>query len=140
MRKRSKSYRPKPISIPVTGLRNDFGLVLHSALSAAALGHFGKGQYDRIGQALNCIWGALELRPPKDASIKPVIEGAMRAMNDAGRRGDAHGVWVLRELEQAAVLAGIRKAEEHLPRMDVMALYDSMQRLKAMAREERLAA
>lgn len=139
MRKRSH-YRPKPISIPVTGLCDEFGLVLHSALNAAMQGHFSKVQYDRIGQALNCIYGALELRPPRDASVKLVIEGAMRAMNDAGRRGDASGVWALRDLEQAALLAGIRKAEEQLPLMNVMDLYDSMQRLKALKREERLAA
>lgn len=138
--KRNKAYRPRHISIPVTGLRDDFGLVLHSAISAASLGYFSKEQYDRIGQALNCIWGALELRPPKDAAIKAVIEGAMRAMNSAGRRGDATGIWVLREAEQATVLAGIRKAEEYLPRMDVLTLYQSMQKLKAMALEERIAA
>lgn len=130
--RRNKAYRPKHIRIPVTGLTNEFGLVLHTALNAAALGYFSKHQYDRIGQAINCIYGALVLRPPKDEAVTIVIEGAMRAMNEAGRRGDASGIWVLRELEQAAVLAGIRKAEEHLPKMDVMTLYESMQRLKTI--------
>lgn len=131
MRKRS-SYRPKPIRIPVTGLRNEFGLVLHTALAAATLGYFSKQQYDRIGQAINCIYGALVLRPPKDAAVTLVIEGAMRTMNEAGRRGDASGIWALRDTEQAALLAGIHKIEEHLPKMDVMTLYESMQRLKAI--------
>lgn len=139
-KKRSKAYHPKPISIPVTGLQNDFAMVLHSALAAARLGHFSKQQYDRIGQSLNCIWGALELVPPKDPAVKLIIEGAMRAMNEAGKRGDASGIWVLRELEQAALLAGIRKAEEQLPKMNVMTLYLSMQNLKKMAIEERIAA
>lgn len=139
-KKRNKPYRPKPISIPVTGLQHDFGLVLHSALAAARLGYFSKWQYDRIGQALNCIWGALELVPPKDPAVKLIIEGAMRAMNEAGRRGDASGIWVLRELEQAALLAGIHKAEEQLPKMNVMTLYLSMQNLKKMVIEERIEA
>ena len=130
--RRNKTYRPKPIRIPVTGLVNDFGLVLHSALNAASLGYFSKHQYDRIGQAINCIYGALVLKPPKDAAVLTVIEGAMRAMNEAGRRGDASGIWALRGTEQAALLAGIHKAEEHLPKMDVMTLYESMQRLKAI--------
>ena len=130
--RRNKAYHPKPIRIPVTGLTNDFGLVLHTALNSASLGYFSKHQYDRIGQAINCIYGALVLRPPKDAAVLTVIEGAMRAMNDAGRRGDASGVWALRGTEQAALLAGIHKAEEQLPKMDVMTLYESMQRLKAM--------
>lgn len=133
-----KHYKPKHIHLPVmSGLRDEFSLVLHSALTAAELGHFSKDQYDRIGQAINTIWGALELRPPKDsAAAKLVIEGAMRAMNEAGRRGDASGIWVLRELEQVAVLAGIHKAEEMLPRMDVYTLNDAIQRLKVMQIEE----
>ena len=130
--RRNKTYRPKPIRIPVTGLVNDFGLVLHSALNAASLGYFSKHQYDRIGQAINCIYGALVLRPPKDEAVTIVIEGAMRAMNEAGKRGAASGIWALRDTEQAALLAGIHKAEEHLPKMDVMTLYESMQRLKAI--------
>ncbi len=130
--RRNKAYRAKHVHIPVTGLRDDFGLVLHTAYNAATLGYFSKEQYDRIGQAINCIYGALVLRPPKDAAVLTVIEGAMRAMNDCGRRGDASGLWELRCLEQAALLSGIKKAEEHLPKMDVLTLYDSMQRLKAM--------
>jgi len=130
--RRNKVYRRKHVNIPVTGLLDDFGLVLHAAYNAATLGYFSKEQYDRIGQAINCIYGAMVLRPPKDAAVLTVIEGAMRAMNDAGRRGDASDLWELRGLEQATLLAGIKKAEEHLPKMDVLTLYDSMQRLKAM--------
>lgn len=130
--KRCKTYRPKPVRIPVTSLREEFGLVLHMALETSALGYFSKAQYDRIGQAINCVWGALYLRPPKDSSVMPVIEGAMRAMNQAGRRGDVTGLWVLLEFEQAAVLAGIHKIEDQLPKMDVMVLYESMQKMKAL--------
>lgn len=133
--RRNKPHRPKHVHIPVTGLRNDFGMDLHTALNAAERGHFSKKQYDRIGQALNCIYGALVLRPPKDAAVITVIEGAIRAMNDCGRRGDASDRWELRDLEQAAVIAGIRVAEAHLPYMDVLTLHDSMQRLKAMGNE-----
>ena len=131
--KRNKAYRPKHINIPVTGLLNDFGLVLHSALSAASLGYFSKEQYDRIGGAMNCIYGALDLKPPKDPAVLTVIEGAMRAMNEAGRRGDATGVWMLRGTEQATLLSGIRKAEEALPMLDVVTLYKSMQLIKQMS-------
>ena len=130
--RRNKPYRPKHVRIPITGLRDDFGLVLHTALNAAALGYFSKQQYDRVGQAINCIYGALVLRPPKDAAVLVVVEGAMRAMNDAGTRAQSSGVWALRGTEQDTLMAGIKKIEEHLPKMDVMTLYDSMQRLKAM--------
>ena len=128
--RRNKPHRPKHVHIPITGLRDDFGLVLHTALRAATLGYFSKEQYDRIGQALNTLWGALELRPPKDPSVKTGLEGAMRAMNDAGRRGDASDIWDLRELERDAILAGIKKAEAYLPYMDVLTLHKSMQLFK----------
>jgi hypothetical protein len=129
-------YRPGRVSIPVTGLRHEFGLVLHMAIDTARIGHFNHTQYERIGQAINVVWGALFIRPPKDRSAVVVIEGAMRAMNEAGRRGSASGVWTLRDLEQASVLAGIYKIEELLPTMDVMTLYESMQKLKAMERND----
>lgn len=134
--RRIKRYRPKHVRIPVTSLREEFSLVLHMALEMARMGCFSKLQYDRIGQAMNCLWGALFLRPPKDPSVTLVIEGAMRAMNDAGRRGDATGIWALRDLEQAALLAGIHKAEEQLPKMDVMVLYQSMQKMKQLQQME----
>jgi hypothetical protein len=136
--RRHKHYVPKHIHLPVMkGLRDEFALVLHSALTAAELGHFSKEQYDRIGQALNTIWGALELRPLKDsAAAKLVIEGAMRAMNEAGKRGDATDVWMLRDTEQAAVLAGIQKAEEVLPRLDVFTLNKAIQQFKLIQLEE----
>lgn len=136
---RCKRYTPKPIHIPVLrGLRDEFGFVLHGSLAAAEAGLFSKDHYDRIGGLLNTIWGALELRPPKDHAIKTVIEGANRAMNQAGDRGTATGMWELRPLEQAALIAGIQKAEEYLPKMDVLTLHDSLNRFKAMQIEEEI--
>ncbi|MDO9052913.1 MAG: hypothetical protein Q7U37_03140 [Gallionella sp.] len=136
--KRTKAYKPKHVRIPVTSLRHEFGLVLRMALETARLGYFSHDQYDRIGRTINCIWGALYLKPPKDTSVILVIEGAMRAMNEAGIRGNVTGLWVLRELEQAAVLAGIAKIEAQLPLMDVSMLYQSMQKLNAMEMAERI--
>lgn len=135
--KRDKAYRPKAVRIPVTSLRDEFGIVLHSIIAGARMGYFDKSQFDKIGQAINCVWGAMYLQPPKDSSVMPVVEGAMRAMNDVSRRGDATGEWSLRELEQAAVLAGIHKIEAQLPYMDVMMLYRAMQEMKALSYAER---
>lgn len=136
--KRNKPYVQKHVRLPVMGaLRNEFSMTLHSALMMAEAGLFNKHQFDRIGQALNCIWGALELRPPKNtATAKLVIEGAMRAMNDAGKRGDATNIWVLRNTEQAAVLAGIHKAEEVLPRLDVLTLNEAIQQFDLIRIED----
>ncbi|HLP97507.1 MAG TPA: hypothetical protein VK149_03580 [Sideroxyarcus sp.] len=137
--RKAKRYVPRHIHIPVMrGLRDEFGFVLHASLAAAEAGHFSKDHYDRIGGMLNTIWGALELRPPKDAAIKTVIEGAMRVMNQAGARGTETGTWELRPLEQAAIIAGISKAEEYLPKMDVLTLHEALNRFKAMQIEEEL--
>ena len=87
--KRDKAYRPKNVRIPVTSLRDEFGIVLHSIIAGARMGYFDKSQFDKIGQAINCVWGAMYLKPPKDKSVIPGVEGAMRAMNDVSRRGDA---------------------------------------------------
>lgn len=136
--KRTKRYTPKHVRLPVMGaLRNEFAVTLHSALMAAERGMFNQYQFDRIGQTINCVWGALELRPPKDsAAAKLVIEGAMRAVNEAGRRGDATGIWVLRNTEQAALLAGIHKAEEILPRLDVLTLNEAIQQFDLIRIED----
>jgi hypothetical protein len=135
--KRNKAYHPKDVRIPVTSLRDEFGIVLHSSIAAARAGYFDKTQFDRIGQAINCVWGAMYRKQPKDSSVMPVVEGAMRAMNDVSRRGDATGEWSLRDFEQAAVLAGIHKIEAQLPYMDVMMLYRAMQDMKELSRAER---
>lgn len=94
--RRAKAYRPKHVRIPATSLRHKFALVLHMALEMARTGNFSKLQYDRIGDSINTIWGALFLKPPKDPAVMAAIEGAMRAMKDAGRRGDSTGIWELR--------------------------------------------
>lgn len=60
----------------------------------------------------------------------------MRAMNEAGRRGDATDIWVLRDLEQVAVLAGIAKAEEILTRLDVFTLNNAIQQFNLMKVED----
>lgn len=131
--KRNKRYHPKHVRIPVTSLRDDFGLVLRSAHNAASLGYFNKDQYDRTGGAMNCVYGALDLKPPKDPAVLTVIEGAMRVMNNVGWRGDLSDVWMMRPIERATLLAGIQKVEEVLPTMDVMTLYQSMQVIKKMS-------
>jgi len=137
--KRNKRYVRKHINIPVLqGLRDEFGYVLHSSMVAAENGHFSKDHYDRIGGLLNTLWGAMELRPLKDTSAKLVMEGAMRAMNQAGDRGTETDTWELRPLEQVAILAGIQKAEEYLPKMDVLTLHESLSRFKSMQIEEEI--
>lgn len=122
----------RPLKIPVTpGLLDQFAQELHFTLMAAGLGSFSKTSFDKIGGCLNCIYGALVLRPPKDTSIMLVIEGAMRAMNECGQRGTRSGIWSLTTLERAAVSAGVQKSEEALVALDVMVLFESMQLLKA---------
>lgn len=130
--KRTKKYSQRLVNIPVTGLIDEFSLVLHSAMTAAQYGFFTRDLYDKLGQAINTVRMALEVKPPKDKSIIIVIAGVVRSMNEVGVRGDATGVWGLRASEQATLFAGIGKLEEALQRMDVLTLYAAMQRLKTL--------
>lgn len=124
---------PRPLNIPITrGLISQFAQEIRFAIMTADLGRFSKLSFDKIGGCMNCIYGALIDHPPKDPAVMVVIEGAMRAMNECGRRGDQNGMWTLTATERAAVSAGATKAEEALQRLDVMALYNSMNKLKAM--------
>lgn len=122
----------RPLRPPVTReLLNEFGKELHFSLMKAGQNHFTQIEFNKIGGCFNCIYGAMLGKPPKDPAIMTVIEGAMRAMNDCGKRGFSADIWKLTTFEQAAVMAGAEKAEEYLPYLDVRALYDSMQQLKA---------
>lgn len=142
MSKSRKPYRPKPVRIPITkGLIDQFAQELHFSLMKAHLGYFTTVEFDKIGTCFNTIYGALDLRPPKDKTILVAIEGAMRAMNDCSKRGDTSGVWTLRVTEIAAVRAGAQKAEEALALLDVTTVYQSIKLLEAEQRaEERKAA
>lgn len=141
MRKRSTRKVRQP-RIPITkSLVKLYAQDLHFSLMNAKLGYFTTKEFDKIGSCLNTIYGALDLRPPKDKTILVAIEGAMRAMNECSRRGDTSGVWTLRVTEQAAVHAGAKKAEEALALLDVTTVYQSMKLLEAEQRaEERKAA
>lgn len=141
MKKRSHR-KVRQLTIPITrSLLDEFGQELHFALMTARLGKFNKLAFNKIGGCLNCIYGALDITPPKDKTILVAIEGAMRTMNECGSRGDRSGVWMLTTTERAAVAAGVKKAEEALPTLDVMTLYQSMQLLKVQQmNEERMAA
>lgn len=131
----------RPLRTPITkGLLDDFGQDLHFSLMMAAQNHFGHKDFDKIGWCFNSIYGAMLGKPPKDPAILTVIEGAMRAMNDCGKRGFHTDAWKLTTFEQASVIAGAEKAQEYLPYLDCRMLYDSFQQLKAEPITEKIAA
>ena len=141
MRKHTKRTI-RPLRIPITrALLDQFSQELHFSLMKADLGYFTAKEFDKIGQCFNTIYGALDLRPPKDKTVLVAIEGAMRAMNDCSKRGDTSGVWTLNLYERAAVRAGVTKAEEALAHLDVTTMYQSIKLLEAeQIKEERQAA
>lgn len=143
MSKRNKRYNPNRFQkrIPITReLLDCFGQDLHFSLMNASAGHFSRDNFDKIGGSFNLIWAALYRKPPKDKAAMIAIEGAMRAMNECGARGDRTGIWTLTTLEQAAVRAGVEKAEEALPYLDVMALYNARKDCDEIRAQERKAA
>jgi hypothetical protein len=122
----------RPLRIPITReLLNLFAQELHFSLMKAELGYFSTKEFDAIGRCLNVIYGALDLRPPRDKTILVALEGAMRAMNECAARGDRSGVWTLNLYERAAVHAGTQKAEEALAGLDVNTVYAAMKLLDA---------
>ena len=121
----------RQLRIPITrALLDQFAQELHFSLMKAELGYFSTKDFDAIGACLNTIYGALDLRPPKDKSMLVVIEGAMRAMNECAKRGDQSGTWTLNLYERATVSAGAKKAEEALAMLDVTTIYRSMKLLE----------
>ena len=125
----------------MTGLLTSFSQELHFGLMAAEVGAFNKRNFDRIGAALNVIWAALYNRGEEFKAQMAVVEGGMAAMNDCAKRGDATGVWQLRNFEQLAVAAGIQKAEEVLPFISVNEMHKAMVDTHNLANEiERKAA
>lgn len=119
MRKRCKR-RVTEVKIPLTrGLLDEFAKELHFGLMAAENGHLGKINFDRIGSTLNVLWAAFQHNPPKDASAVPVLEGAMRAMNECGNRCAPTSNWQFTATEILAVSAGIRRAEEAMQYLTV---------------------
>ena len=125
MRKSCKR-KVRPINIPMTGLVTNFAKELHFGLMAAEVGAFNKQNFDRIGAALNVIWAALYNQGDRFKQQMAVVEGGMAAMNDCAKRGDATGVWQLRNFEQLAVAAAISKAEEVLPLLTVNEMHKAM--------------
>ena len=116
--------RAREIKIPMTrDLCDQFAQELRFGLMAAKLGHLGKTNFDRIGAAFNVLWAAFYRHPPKDGSVLPVLEGAMRAMNQVAERGDATGKWILNTLEIATVAAAIERVESAMQMLTVNDLY-----------------
>jgi hypothetical protein len=140
MKKPRKPYRPRLVNVPVTqGLVDQYAQDLRFPLMAAELGHFNTDAFDKIGAALNVIWAAVELKPLRDPSIKVVIEGGMRTMNEVSARGDKTGTWKLTQTELASVTAAANKAEQALPHLTGIDLRNAMvemAKVRAKAREE----
>ncbi len=133
---RNKKYHPRLASIPVTGLADEFGMVLQTGLAMALAGQFTWLQFDRVGNAINTIGMSFDIKAPKDPSIARILEGTVRAMNTVSKRGDRTGNWNLTLEERAALRAGVIACERQLPKMDVTALYLARQKIIAMSEAE----
>lgn len=141
MSKPRKPYRPRLIRVPITqGLVDQYAQDLQFPLKAAELGYFNTESFDKIGAALNVIWGALFIKPPKDPAITKVTEGGMRTMNAVAQRGDGTGIRKLTPTELASVTAAAQKAEESLPYLNGIDLRNAMHKLAQVRAEERKAA
>lgn len=125
-KKPRKKHVRRPVGAPVTGLRDQFGLIMQAANTAAKLGYFDEHQFDRLAEVFNCIRGAMALVPPHDPGIVRVLDGAMRVLIEVGKRAGSSGSWQVRDGERDTLLTGIDKIEEHLPKMNVLTLYQAI--------------
>jgi len=138
---RRKPYRPRLVRVPITrGVVDSYAQDLHFPLMAAELGHFTTESFDKIGAALNVVWGALQFKPPKDPAVLIVIESGMRTMNECAQRGDGTGIWKLTPIELASVTAAANKAEEALPHLNGLDIRNAMHHLAQVRAETRRAA
>lgn len=125
-KKPRKKHVRRPVGTPITGLCDQFGLIMQTANTAAKLGCFDEHQFDRLAEVFNCIRGAMSLVPPRDPGIVRVIDGAMRVLIEVGKRAGSSGSWQVRDSERDTLLTGIDKIEEHLPKMNVLTLYQAI--------------
>lgn len=131
--RRRKPYRPKPIHIPMTGLRDTIALHMHSSLAAlAATGDV--DSFDSLAGIMNMVGVAIQNDERFTHEFRLVSGGAM-ALNEVARLVDASVS--IGEHHLAPVRVAVTAIDEILPRLDVARLYVSEKYAVAAVRESR---
>ena len=116
---RNKAYKPRLISIPVTGLHQEFALHAHAALFM--LGHApSNDSFDALAGMLNLIQVAIEndVRFIHEAKL---ISGGAMTLNQIARKVAAR--IPLKEHEFASLRVAVNAVDAIFTRLDVSRLY-----------------
>lgn len=116
---RNKPYRPRMISIPVTGLHRDFALQAHCALVTLRC-EPSSDAFDVLGGIFNLVQVAIE----EDERFKReamLINGGAKTLNQVMRKVSYGGA--LHEYELASIRVAVNTIDEIFPRLDVSRLY-----------------
>lgn len=119
-----------PLRIPVTnGLKDIYGMDMHSAYQAACLGQFSVVAFSRLASAIAVIRSALEQKQTKIPLAVETLDQAIEALAVVRSRGDDTDVWEILENERPAVLAGIDMVEACMGTLDVLLIAQTADRL-----------
>lgn len=136
MSKPRKPYRPRMISIPVTGLHQEFALHAHTALFM--LGHApSNDSFDSLAGILNLVQVAIE-NDKRFAHEAKLINGGAMTLNQVAKKINA-GLR-LQEHELASLRVAVNTIDNIFPRLDVSRLYLAQITLRDMRRCESAAA
>lgn len=119
-----------PLRIPVTnGLKDIYGMDMHSAYQAACLGQFSVVAFSRLASAIAVIRTALEQKQTKIPFAVETLDQAIEVLAVVRARGDNTDVWEILESERSVVLAGIDMVEECMGTLDVLLIAQTADKL-----------
>lgn len=127
-KRRRKAYTPRLIRIPVTGLRNEFGMQMHLALACLER-QPDQGSFDALAETFDLLQIMLE-RDSAHAHEARLITGGAATLVQVRQRV-ARGV-PPQAHEIASIRVGVNTIDGLLGRLDVTSLYAAMRRLKAI--------
>ena len=117
--RRNKPYRPKPIRIPMTGLRDTIALHMHASLAGLEFGSDVES-FNSLADIMNMVSVAIA-NQPKFAHEQRLIQGGVSAMNDVLRL--LEGNVSVQERHIAPVRVAVTAIDCVLPWLDVGRLY-----------------
>ncbi len=117
--RRNKRYQPKPVRLPMTGLRDTIALHMHASLAGlTATGDV--ESFDSLADIMNMVSIAIA-NDSRFAHEQQLVQGGVRAMNDILKLLEAR--LPLQERHIAPVRVAVTAIDCVLPWLDVSKLY-----------------
>lgn len=117
--KRTRTYRPKHIHIPVMPeLQREFMYAGHGALAALRFTPNIEA-FDQLASLFNVIYVAVQ----QSGRASAILESGMLALRDAAARYEKHGVLEIRRFELLPLQNALLECEKLVADLDVMGLH-----------------